>query len=181
MQCYINRDKTVHGVLDPEEYAEDLQQLALGNKEPFLNLVTAAAGNLLETLGISDEFVVGQPKIAIYPNYMVIELKLSDDYELPESPDESPTATKQSVYKFSSMNDVIDCCRKLHPSMPGTSSLYKLDSVYYLVLSGTKNDLFRNVIIAGEFGEFVEVYPTGLFEHAKLIIEDTAVQDLHSL
>ncbi len=178
MQCYVNKDKTVHGVLDLEEYAEDLQQLVLGNKEPFVDLVTAAAGNLLETLGIPEEFVIGQPKIAIYPNYMVIELKLRDDYELPEISD---TSVKKSVFKFTSMHDVIDCCNSLCPSAIGSSSLYKKDSIFYLVLAGSNDDLVKNIIIAGEFGEFVEVYPMGLFEHSKLIIEGTAVQNLHSL
>lgn len=177
MQCYINRDKTVHGVLDPEEYAEDLQQLALGNKEPFLNLVTTAAGNLLETLGIPEEFVIGQPKIAIYPNYMVIELKLSDDYELPED----PTGARQSVFKFTSMSDVIACCHRLCPKDLGATYLYKTGSAYYLVMSCLEGDLLKTAITAGEYGEFVEVYPRDLIEHSKLIIEDTAVQDLHSL
>ena len=135
MHCYINRDRTVQGVLDPEEYAGALRQLVLGNKEPFLDLITNAADCLLEVLDIPFKFVTGQPKVAIYPDHVVVELKLSDDYKLPEIPDDNPAGMRQSVFKFSSMDNVIDCCCRLRPSVLGTSSLYKRDKDYYLVLT----------------------------------------------
>lgn len=90
------------------------------------------------------------------------------------------------IFSFDSIGTVIDACRFLKPTYNHKSSLYydKAKDLYYLKLcfEGEPDNNFRqNCVNLFEYGNFVRndrFFDFYLLEHAKLIVEDTAVESV---
>ena len=89
------------------------------------------------------------------------------------------------IYSFAHLDDVIDVSLRIHEAYQGYSSLYKIESVYYLVLQNdeaideSKAEALE--MILGEYGKKHVSTPLAkyyLIEHGEVILENKAVRML---
>jgi adapter protein MecA 1/2 len=95
------------------------------------------------------------------------------------------TNTNKVIYTFKEFDDLSELTKKLYNVYAGESSLYRLKSIYYLVL--TKNNLLISDIrvfdsLLSEFGnKIINVffYEGYLNEYAQLIIDSNAIETIN--
>lgn len=93
------------------------------------------------------------------------------------------------AFTFNSMDDAVECCRKVTDAAKLSSSLYydEEESVYYLFFTSPGDDevKFEKTILAmNEFGTFVEVTPAEVAyikEHKKCVLKENAARELVKL
>jgi negative regulator of genetic competence, sporulation and motility len=87
----------------------------------------------------------------------------------------------RQVWCFAELEDCLQACGRLEPAQVESSTLYKLESQYYLAVTTTKEGQFDTAAILGEYGEWSFVPKPYYEEHARALIPEYAVSNLASL
>ncbi len=88
------------------------------------------------------------------------------------------------IYKFSSLDDVIDLSHVLKDCYTGKSVLYKHEDIYYLLLNAKgyeKSDVVKLRLTLDEFGDFVSTHKVAqgfLNEHGMIILKSDVLKKL---
>ncbi len=88
------------------------------------------------------------------------------------------------IYKFSSLDDVIDLSHVLQECYSGKSVLYKHDDIFYLLLNAKgydKPDVVKLRLTLDEFGDFVSTHKVAqgfLNEHGSVILKSDVFKKL---
>jgi len=88
------------------------------------------------------------------------------------------------IFEFKTFNDVIEGCKNIENRFIGSSSLYKKDDKFFLVLDVENEYLAGDLkVVLTEFARKVDnsfVKEGELFEHAEILIKESAVENFNS-
>ncbi len=88
------------------------------------------------------------------------------------------------VFEFEAFNDVIEACKNIENRFIGNSSLYKKDGKFFLVLDVENEYLAEDLkLLLTEFAKKIDnsfVKEGELFEHAEMLIKESAVENFNS-
>ena len=118
--------------------------------------------------------------------FMITVTKADNIPDLNEYVPKYSYTVSSSLYKFASIEDLYAFCKmaKVEKLYIGTNSLYMLDNMYYLCFSNKtikKSEFVKTFSVLSEYT--LKYYSNTLFnisfkEHAKLLIDKTAIQTL---
>ncbi len=80
-----------------------------------------------------------------------------------------------SIYKFNTFDDICDFCKASNIEQFEENSLYKLDSVYYLLVSKIPNS---NILEYAERERNIDLLLAKISEYGNTIIEKNALQEI---
>ncbi len=99
-------------------------------------------------------------------------------------PQKSILEKTEIIYKFSTLDDVIDLSHVLQECYTGKSVLYKHDELFYLLLNAKgydKSDVVKLRLTLDEFGDFVSTHKVAqgfLNEHGLVILKNDVFRKL---
>ena len=101
------------------------------------------------------------------------ELGIED--ELPE------IQAEEAVYRFETLEDVIQAAHLLKPSYDGASQLLRYESFYYLVLQEKEWLTDSGAAVLMEFGDEIRTVSEFFVEHGQMVMAERALEILAAL
>ena len=101
------------------------------------------------------------------------ELGIED--ELPE------IQAEEAVYRFETLEDVIQAAHLLKPSYDGASQLLRYESFYYLVLQEKEWLTDSGTAVLMEFGDEIRTVSEFFVEHGQMVMAERALEILAAL
>ncbi|MBQ5703069.1 MAG: adaptor protein MecA [Peptococcaceae bacterium] len=101
------------------------------------------------------------------------ELGIED--ELPE------VQAEEAVYRFETLEDVIQAAHLLKPSYDGASQLLRYESFYYLVLQEKEWLMDSGIAVLTEFGDEIRTVSEFFVEHGQMVMAERALEILAAL
>ena len=101
------------------------------------------------------------------------ELGIED--ELPE------IQAEEAVYRFETLEDVIQAAHLLKPSYDGASQLLRYESFYYLVLQEKEWLTDSGTAVLMEFGDEIRTVSEFFMEHGQMVMAERALEILAAL
>ena len=101
------------------------------------------------------------------------ELGIED--ELPE------IKAEEAVYRFETLEDVIQAAHLLKPSYDGASQLLRYESFYYLVLQEKEWLTDSGAAVLMEFGDEIRTVSEFFVEHGQMVMAERALEILAAL
>ena len=102
------------------------------------------------------------------------ELGLEDE-ELPE------ITADEVVYRFETLEDVIQAAHLLKPSYDGASQLLRYETAYYLVLQEKEWLADSGIAVLSEFGDEIHTVSAFFVEHGQMVMAERALEILAAL
>ncbi len=156
----------------------DLFQRSSQTEQYFCDMIAKAGEEVEFTL---DRPFWIQAQIMSGDEFVITVMK-QDQHEEPEEPSQ-PKAKKRTrhnqwIYRFEDWEQVVTLAASLHDSVPSKSSIYYLNSAYYIVINprGITGTLRQKVeSLLKEYGGKVNCAKVYLEEHGKLIQDGNAL------
>ena len=101
--------------------------------------------------------------------------ELGIEEELPE------VQAEEAVYRFETLEDVIQAAHLLKPSYDGASQLLRYESFYYLVLQEKEWLTDSGVAVLMEFGDEIRTVSEFFVEHGQMVMAERALEILAAL
>lgn len=121
----------------------------------------------------------GQPRLPFdldiegFGQALMDELGIED--ELPE------IQAEEAVYRFETLEDVIQAAHLLKPSYDGASQLLRYESFYYLVLQEKEWLTDSGTAVLMEFGDEIRTVSEFFVEHGQMVMAERALEILAAL
>ena len=98
-----------------------------------------------------------------------------EDEELPE------VTAEELVYRFETLEDVIQAAYLLKPSYGGASQLLHYENAYYLVLQEKEWLADSGMAVLTEFGDEIRTVSAFFAEHGQVVMAEHALEILAAL
>ncbi len=107
---------------------------------------------------------------------------LMDELMQHEAEDALPEITSdEAVYRFETLEDVIQAAHLLKPSYDGASQLFRYEDAYYLVLMEKEWLTDGGVALLSEYGDEISTVSAFFAEHGQMVMAERALEILATL